>query len=284
VGVALALGSAVAFGVSDFVAGVVSRRAGFWAVAFLGKVAALAAVCLVAAAAPAAATGRDVAWGALSGLAAAVGVVLLYRGLSRGEMHAVAPVSALGATAVPIVVGVLGGERPPLPGWIGFGLALLAVWLLARPSGERFRAGRAVLDGAASGVGFGLVYVAVGQMSDAAGAWPLAAGEAVAVLVIAAAALLAGAVRRPSVRSLPSLRGPLAGALAVGLLLAAAVVSYQAAVRTELVAVAGVVASLYPAVTVLLAAAVLGERPDAGRRVGLLLAVVATALMALGPR
>lgn len=276
-GVALALGSAVAFGMSDFLGGVVSRRASPWAIAVVARVVALAALCVVALVAPGAPTAADLGWGMASGLAGAAGLVLLYRGLARGAMHTVAPLSALGAATVPVVLGVAQGERPALPAWAGFALAVLAVWLLARTPGQPVRSGAGVVDGALAGLAFGLVYVAVGRLSDTAGAWPLVAGEVVAVAVLAAGALRAGVGGgRPH-------RGALVAAPVVGLLLVAAIVGYQASVRSELVAVAGVVASLYPAVTVLLAAVVLGERPDAGRRAGLLLALVAAALMAIRP-
>src|SRR5689334_13873653 len=111
-GVVLALGAAIAYGLSDFVGGLASRRTTPWPVAFLAAVGGLvgaAGIALVRGGDPVAA---DLAWGAAAGVGSGAGSVFLYRGLATGRMSVVAPVSAVGAAVLPVVVGLATGERP----------------------------------------------------------------------------------------------------------------------------------------------------------------------------
>jgi len=56
----------------------------------------------------------DLLWGAGAGLAYAVGIFLLYRGLASGQMSVVAPITGVCAPCLPVLVGLLKGERPGL--------------------------------------------------------------------------------------------------------------------------------------------------------------------------
>ncbi|MGA8210595.1 MAG: hypothetical protein WB798_10635, partial [Nocardioidaceae bacterium] len=129
--VVLALGSALAYGLSDFVGGLVSRRASAWPVAVLAQTSSTACVTLVALLAGGAPTTGHLAWGALAGVGGGTGAAFLYRGFAAGRMGVVAPVSAVGAAVVPVLAGTLGGERPALLVWTGIALALPAIWLVA---------------------------------------------------------------------------------------------------------------------------------------------------------
>ena len=278
VSIVLALAAALAYGLSDFLGGLFSRRASPWAIAVLAQTAgvlALAVVSLLFAGTP---TREDLVWGAASGIGSGFGTFFLYRGLGSGQMNVVAPLSAVGAAVVPVVIGFALGERPAVLAWIGIACALPAIWLVSQAGTDVAAAdGReaGVRDGLLAGAGFGLLFLGLGEVSDDAGLWPLTLGQGIAVVVLAVGAVAAKA----SVRSMP--RGLVAGAMAVGLCAGAATLLYQLAVRGELVSVTAVLTSLYPALTVVLAAVFLHERMSRLQGVGLALAAVAVTLVAL---
>jgi drug/metabolite transporter (DMT)-like permease len=277
--VVLSLGCALAYGLSDFIGGLLSRRVSPWAVAVVGQSAATALTLGLALLTGGDPTGGDWAWSVLAGVGSGTGAAFLYRGLGAGSMSVVAPVSALFAALVPVAVGVAAGERPALLTWLGVGCALPAIWLVSRVDAQSSPAGRRrsaeLLDGLLAGLGFGVLFSALGQVPSGAGFGPLALTQATAVVATVG---LAVALRAPW---LP--RGRTAGqAIVVGALGTLATVLFLLATQAGLLAVAAVLSSLYPATTVLLAALVLHERIGRSQGLGLLLAGAAVALVAAG--
>jgi drug/metabolite transporter (DMT)-like permease len=277
-GILLALAAAAAYGLSDFVGGVAARQSSVWPVALLSQVGGLTGSSALALAVAVSPTSADLAWGALAGLGAGAGTVFLYRGFAGGRMGVVAPVSAVGAAVLPVVVGVVTGERPAALVWIGIVLALPAIWLVARvpddgAAGESDAT--ALRDGVLAGLGFGLLFVAMGQVPDDAGFAPLVASQASALVAIV---LGAAAARAPWLPTVPTQWW----GVAAGLLASAAVLAFLLASQTGLLAVAAVLTSLYPAFTVLLATLVLRERIFRAQAVGLALCAAAVSLVAAG--
>ncbi len=282
--VLLALGSALMYGLSDFLGGYLSRRTSVWAVAIVTQGAAVIAIGLTTALVGGDPTNADWTWGAVAGVGAGIGTAFLYRGLAGGRMGVVAPLSAVGSALLPVSVGVITGERPPLIVWSGIALAFPAIWLIARStesSESTDAAGAAgmlnagVIDGLLAGLGFGLMFSALGQVPESAGFAPLAASEAVSIPVIIGLALV---MRQPWI---PHDRASLGGVV-VGALAAAAAVLFLLAAQAGLLTVASVLSSLYPAFTVLLAAVLLRERVHRSQGFGLVLAVAAVAMVAAG--
>lgn len=282
--VLLALFAAVAYGLSDFVGGLVSRRVSAWSVAVVAALSATVCTSLVAAFVQGEPSRTDLMWGVLAGAASGVGAGFLYRGLAAGRMGVVAPVSAVGAAVVPVVVGAVAGERLALMVWTGIVLALPGIWLVSSsgpelpddgtgPARETVAAG--VLDGVLAGLGFGVLFAALGQVPEKAGLWPLALAQAVSVptVVVLAVVLRASWVPREREAWWALLAGPLG---------AGAVVAFLLATQTGLLSVAAVLSSLYPATTVLLASLVLKERIHRAQGVGLGLCAVAIGLVAGG--
>ncbi len=107
----LALISAFAYGTSDFVGGVVSRRTSAWAVAFVVQATSAVAFLVAAPFLRLAPPGTDLLWGAVAGLGSGVGISFLFRGFSAGRMSVVAPLSAVGAAVLPALAGFALGER-----------------------------------------------------------------------------------------------------------------------------------------------------------------------------
>jgi len=278
VGVVLALAAALAYGLSDFLGGVLSRRASSWSVALVAQAVGAVGLALAAWRIPADPSGTALLWGAASGIGSGLGTAFLYRGLAAGAMNVVAPLSALGAALVPVVVGVSLGERPAVTAWVGVACAFPAIGLVSRSGaghGGPRSAAAGVRDGLLAGASFGVLFVALGQVPASAGLWPLALGQCVALAVIATGAAVAGA----PVRGVGQAVG--AGSALVGLCSALATLLYQLAARAQLVSMAAVITSLYPALTVALAALVLQERVNRRQGLGLGLAAAAVALVSL---
>jgi uncharacterized membrane protein len=281
--VVLALCSALAYGLSDFVGGIVSRRTSAWAVAVVGQTSsALCTGAIAFAWTSGHPTGHDFAWAALAGIGSGTGVAFLYRGFAAGRMSVVAPVSAVGAAVVPVLAGTVTGERPSTVVWLGVLAALPGIWLVSSvpedardPSRPRASLAEGVVDGLLAGLGFGLLFASLGQVPDRAGLWPLALCQVVGVPAVA---LLATALRTPW---WPRQRAA-AWALLAGPLGSAATLAFLLATQRGFLTVAGVLSSLYPASTVLLAAVVLHERLHRAQGLGLVLCGLAVALVASG--
>lgn len=278
--VLLALGSAVAYGLSDFAGGVTAKRISPWTVALVAQLGGAGVVLLFCTLTDGSPTGGDLGWAVAAGVGNGFGTAFLYRGLSSGRMGVVAPVSAVGAVLVPVTVGLLTGERPSGLVWVGMVAALPGIWLVARePAAEDVSGaaptGPGTLDGVLAGVGFGSLFAALGQIPEEAGLVPLALNQLVAAVVIVVVAALLRAAW------LPRERGALL-ALVPGVLGAVATGAFLLATQSGFLTVTSVLASLYPAFTVLLAATVLREHIHRAQAWGLVLCGVAVALVAAG--
>ncbi|MCE7002430.1 DMT family transporter [Kibdelosporangium philippinense] len=274
-GILLALTSALAYGASDFIGGVGSRRHSSWQIVLVGQAAGALVMLVAGLLLPGSPAASDFAWALLAGVGSATGSIFLFRGLARGRMGLVAPVSAVGAAILPVLVGVAFGDRPSWLVWVGVLVALPGIWLVSRETTSEIGTGGAFVDGAIAGVGFGVLFIALGQISADAGLLPLAANQLIgAVLTIVAATSLRQAWR-------PS-RGVIGWGSASGVLGALGTLSFMVATGATSLGIAGVLASLYPAVTVLLAAGVLGERINSGQRAGIGICILAVATLAFG--
>jgi uncharacterized membrane protein len=110
--IALALGSSLAWGVSDFLGGLKSRTFPLFLVLLISQGAALIALAVIVAALGEPPPGGDfLLFAAFAGISETIGVAALYRGLAVGVMSIVAPVAAT-APVVPLVVGLALGELP----------------------------------------------------------------------------------------------------------------------------------------------------------------------------
>lgn len=276
--VLLSLLSALSYGLGDFVGGVSSKRASPWSVALVAQLGGALLILLVSLVAGGSPTGQDLLWAVVAGLGNGFGTAFLYRGFSSGRMGVVAPVSGVGTAVVPVVVGVLAGERPEALVWTGIALALPGIWLVAREPVDRgvgVPPGNGLVDGILAGLGFGSLFAALAQIPREAGFLPLAANQVVACAAVIA---VATALRAPWVPREPAA----AGGLVSGALGALATGSFLVATQGGYLTITAVIASLYPAFTVLLAFTVLREHVHRAQFVGLGLCAVAVALVAAG--
>ncbi len=198
-------------------------------------------------------------------------------------MSVVAPVTAVSTAALPVLGGLVLGERIGPRTLTGIALALVAVVLVAAEGGLRsLRTARPVglLRALSSGAGFGLFFVLLDRADVAAGGnaglWPIAAAQ-LGALTVGGALLLRSRLRAGPGRP----AGALLGWVAVtGVLDMTANALYLTAVRDGMLSLVAPVASLYPVSTVLLALAIDRERVRATQVAGLGLAVAALVLVA----
>lgn len=281
IGLALALVAAIGYGTADFVGGTGARRAPTMSIVLIGQLSGAAAMLLVGIASTGSPTTVHFGWALLAGVGGSAGSIFLFRGLSRGRMSVVAPTSAVGAAVLPVLAGLAAGERPVTLVWIGLAIALPGIWLVSRqpeqavdPTGSP--AGHAAMvDGVLAGVGFGVLFVALGRIPESAGTLPLAVNQLTgAVLTV----VVATALRQ---RWQPT-AGAAGWGMASGLLGVTGTLAFVQAAHLADLGVVAVLASLYPAVTVLLARLVLGERIHTLQRIGLICCTAAVGMVAAG--
>lgn len=276
--VILGLAVAAAYGSADFLGGLAARRSPLAAVVVGSQVVGLVVIAAIAWRDVEAMGGTALALSAVAGAVGGAALASLYRGLARGRMNVVAPITAVGAATVPVLWGLFQGERPSQIALTGVGLAIVAVVLVSRiPGDEAAAAGgrQAIVLAVLAGAGFGVVFVLLAETSETADFGPLVVMRVTSVLLLGTGAIVARRLRVPHPRA--------AAVIAVtGILDIAANTLYVLATREGLVSLVSVVSSLYPAITVLLARTVLGERLGRMQAGGLVLAGAGVVLIATG--
>jgi len=269
---ALGLASAATWGGGDFSGGLATRRTPVLVVTLLSQVAGISFLAAFAVArAEAGLAVADAAWGALAGVLGLIGLVCLYRAMAIGQMGLAAPVTGVLSAGLPVAAGALIQGWPGPRHLIGFGLALTGIGLLSKtPAGRPRPVGLGLA--VAAGVGFGGFLVSIAQVRESAVFWPLAAARAASLVVLGFLIL----VRREPVR--PS-RGALGLIGLAGTMDASGNALFVLAEQAGRLDVAGTLASLYPAITVLLALVVLRERFTRTQTLGLFVALTAVPLL-----
>ena len=218
----------------------------------------------------------DYFFGILAGMSGAVGLVLLFAGLAHGRAAVVAPVAAAVGAVIPVIAGILGGDRPSVVAWIGVGLAIPAIALSAWGADDEDSARSGLAYGLAAGIGFGGFAVLIGLTAIDSGLYPLAAARGAMILVIFGLSL-AGAWKIQKLSE-----APLRLVLSNSALDVTANISLLLALRAGSFALGAVAASFYPAVTVALARVINGESLRRRQIGGIALTLFALALIALG--
>lgn len=266
--IALALFSSLVYGVSDFLGGLKARSLPLLWVLLISQGSALVALAvLVAALGEAPPSGSYLLYAVLAGIAEAVGVAALYRGLAVGAMSIVAAIAAIAPT-VPVVAAFFLGEAPtPLQG-AGIVFALAGVAIIA--SGARFVRGErpisppvraSILFGVLTAFGFGGFLLGMDAASEGSIPWALFLARLTTVATFAAVYL--------STRPPVAIRGSELPVLAtIGLLVLGADSLYALAATEGLLSVVAVLSSLYPAVTIALARIYLKERLQVSQKIG----------------
>jgi drug/metabolite transporter (DMT)-like permease len=282
--------SGLVWGVGDFAGGKATQRADALPVVWLSKLISLPLLALYLVLSPSRLDVEGLAWGALSGLFGAVGVIVFYRALSAGAMTVVAPITSVTSAAIPVVVGLAAGERPGPLALVGVTCALVAIALVSlappRPGVVSVVTGRLVGLAVVSGVGFALFFILLARANAAAGGdaglWPVGSAQ-VAALVLSGILILAARTRGGTGTGAVGRRWPrgrsLAWATIAGPFDMSANALYLVATRYGDLSLVAPLAALYPVTTVLLALVVDGERLRPLQVVGLALALGALLLV-----
>jgi drug/metabolite transporter (DMT)-like permease len=268
------------WGVSDFLGGAASRRTHPLRVAMLSVPIGIIPLVVLSLVIPGRVSPPLIWVGLSAGLAGVAAILLLYVVLAAGPMGVMSPLTAVVAAVVPVGVGLVLGERPRPLAYLGMALAVVAIILVSveprrDDDSEHQRVRPKIL---AYAVGCGLLIGAymsiIGTAPADSGIYPVLFSRSVsaAVVVVLAFARFRGGAFDRSI---------LVTSIWIGVLDASANALFRLSTQSGLLAVVAVLASLYPAGTVILARFYLHERLRLAQQVGMVTALAAAALLAL---
>jgi drug/metabolite transporter (DMT)-like permease len=272
------LSSAFMWGAADFCGGLASRKARAYQAVLFGEAAGLVALLV------ALALSGEIWFGwsdwllcAIAGSMGVLGLLMFFQAITRGLMSVAAPVSALMAAILPVIVGSF---EDGFPGWLtlaGFTLALASIWFISQPDGGpkslRLRLADLSLP-LIAGISFGVYLILFHHGSQHALFWPMVSSRSAGVLTMIIYTLVTRQAFLPAKSVWPLI-------ILNGIMDVSGNGLYILAGQTGRMDVAAVLASLYPASTVLLAGLLLHERLNRLQFVGIMAALVAIVLMTI---
>jgi drug/metabolite transporter (DMT)-like permease len=273
--IALALGSSVVWGTADFLGGVFTRRLSLAPVLVVSQLAGLIAIATALAL-----VGGFDAWAFAAGMGAgacgAVGIAAFYRALATGTISIVSPVSACGAL-VPVVLALMGGERPGGLALVGCAVALAGAVLASvhEYTGDHPAAKSSVILAATAALGIGGFLFLISHAARGGHALPaLLGGRAASLALLVLGSLATSNSMRLAPADIPAVAG-------IGLLDSAANALFVAAASIGYLSVVSVLGSEYPVVTVVLAQTILGERVSRPQAAGIALALAGVGIVSV---
>ena len=273
---AYALLASLAWGVGDFLGGLKSRVLPVLVVMAVSQPFGLAALAIAVAVRGTGPPGPEVAWAALASVFGTLGLVAFYRGMATGAISVVVPLAAV-AAAIPVMWGLAQGDHVSVLQDLGFVAALGGgVMASLERGGERARFATGTGWALLALLGFGCYYIPLHASAAHDWLWPSFVFRATSVTLVWSALLV-------SRGRVTGVRPHLAALAAVGLLDTGGNTLFAAASSSHgLLSVVSVLASLYPAVTVLLARLVLGERVERSQELGVLVTLAGVILISAG--
>lgn len=315
---ALSVASAAIWGTSDFVGGLAAQRVRSSAVVAISHSLSLVILVALALVTRSAWPGNASAlYGLAAGAACGIGVIVLYKALALGSMGITAAVSGVLAAVLPVVWAFVTEGFPQPRQWIGFMVAVVGIWMIARAPGERSSTEGLVM-GAAAGISFGFLFIFLKLAGRGGVLWPLAFSRLMSASLAALVTLVsmrrvrssdpwgaetvppiapgaaphlehlpghqaeyrAGHRSEPQARARRGMSWPVLGLAAIaGTFDVSGNSFYTLATRMGRLDIAAVLSSLYPASTILLAALLLKERTTRSQALGMALALLAVVLI-----
>ena len=268
------LGSTVNWGIGDFCGGLATRRTSVWTVVLYSQaVGMLLLLLLVFAFGETLPRSSDLLWGAVAGLAGIIGLLALYQAMALGQMALVAPLTAIIALSIPVIIGILTEGWPAATTLGGFILAGVSVMLISYAP-QRNVSTQGLWIALVAGCGFGSFFVLIAQTQDAAVFWPLVAARATSVAILSAFIV---SQRRTAI---PTARQAILPIILAGVFDASGNACFVLAEQAGRLDIASTLSSLYPVSTVVLALVLLREHISGVQGVGVLIALVAIPLIA----
>jgi len=266
--------SALTWGAGDFFGGVAAKRSSLFSVIIFSQIAGAAVLTAMALLFAEPLPPFPVLLvGGGAGILGDIGLMSLYYALSRGKMGVAAPVSGVVAAMIPVLVGAVVEGLPGALQAAGFVLAVAGIWLVARSETSAMRLTDLGLP-IIAGIGFGVFYIVIDQVSNIAVYWPLVAARLFSITLL----VLVGLVLR---QPLTPARGQLPVIAVSGMLDAGGNVFFALAALAGRLDIAGVLSSLYPATTVVMAGLFLKERLSRPQTVGVVATLAAIVLIVL---
>jgi len=275
----LALISGLMWGTGDFFGGFVSRKVRPVKVLILSYPIGLFFLVIMAFMLPGNITRDSIVYGSIAGVIGILAIGSLYIALAIGPMGVMSPVSAATSTVIPIIIGIFIGEKINSLGWLGIFLAIIAVIMVSFERGE----GKAKLSvslkglviAISSGMFIGMFLSIVGLSSSESGIWTLVFARIVSTLIAFSYFFI---TKNEDFKSTYK-SNLIALILISGALDATANALFVIATQSGYLTVTAVIASLFPAATVVLAAAFLKERLRVMQILGVVLALLASAIL-----
>ena len=296
--VLLALAAAAGYGGSDYAAGLAARQASVVRVTVLVEVTSAALLlCVVPFISSQAPSLASVLWGIAAGASGVAGAMALYLGFRHAAFSVASSVSAVGSAAFSVLAGVVLGEQPGAISLAGIALALPAIVAVSAPASRQdpevalprqplggsrgvappgqHRHAVGVGLGLAAGAGFGMFFIGLNEAGSVTDLWPIVISQVAAMVTVTCVAASTRDLRLPP-------KGARRLSVMTGAIGATGTTMFFLSTHHGLLAVTAVITSLYPAMTILLARVLSGERLTALRVIGLSLAAASVALIAAG--
>lgn len=219
-------------------------------------------------------TAADLWWGAAAGLGSAIGLSAIYTGYAKSTIAIVAPVAGVGSVSVPVLWSAIDGDHLSSQAWVGVALGVMAILLVSLSRGATRGSVLSALGyGLIGAAGLGFLLLAFSKSTDDSGIWIVAPSRLSGLAVLLVMLRL---TRTP----LTIRRGMLPTVILVAALSSSANAAYAVATREGSLATVAVVASMFPAITVLMAWLVLKERIRPIQLTGIAVAMLAVGLIA----
>lgn len=278
-GVLFGIGAALSFGLGDFLGALAAKRVPSLIVSFLNQLAAVPVILLVLLFLPMTVwSWADLASGAIAGVFTTTGMVLLYRALSEGSMGVLGAIVGTLSAIVPFIYAMVIGETLSPLGYAGIVLALVSVFVVSKgpeDAAALLAHRKLVLIAAASGISFGFGWVFVVQVASESGAAPLLVQRVVGVAIVALLVTRARAWKHSD-------RTAVGLSLAAGVSTIASTVMILISAFNNQVAVPSVLQAMAPLILAVLANRFLGQTLNRLQKSGMVMAVAATAMLAIG--
>ena len=271
----LALAAAVLAGTGDFFGGRATKKTNIISVLAISHFLGLLIILLIAPLMAEEFKTGDFFLGVLASSFGLLGLSLLYRGLAKGPMAIVAPITAVACATLPVIWGLFSGEKLSAQQIIGVFVGLFAIFLVSwTPGGQAGIKGMLVLEALIAGLAFGAFFIVIDGTSETTAPWPVVGSRVFSVIAIFLFVMIGRKNIKPGKKSTPYIIG-------AGFFDTLANVVLLAALNRGMLSLVSVLASFYPAVTVLLARLFLKEMMLKSQIVGLALGLTSIALLAV---
>lgn len=271
----LALAAAVLAGTGDFFGGRATKKTNIVSVLAISHFLGLVIILVLAPLMAEEFKTSDFFLGVLASSFGLMGLTLLYRGLAKSPMAIVAPITAVACATLPVGWGLFSGEKLATQQVVGVFVGLLAIFLVSWTPGKRTSIkGLLILEALIAGFSFGAFFIVIDGTSETTAPWPVVGSRVFSVLAIFLFVITRKKSIKPEGNSAPYIIG-------AGFFDTLANIALLAALNKGLLSLVSILASFYPAVTVLLARLFLKEIMSTSQLIGLALGLTSIGLLAV---